>query len=160
MIWSEHCFSNNTFLFKLFNGKYHINNFCSVSLFGILWCMCAHSNSLKIYILFSRRSKFLICQIPCGFYWDFSELYPECTLSETLLLAPGFVTMWVFMGVEKYCESSSILTSLSNIIMMCGHDYSLFWIIFTGEAFYPTVVNCSAVLMEWGGTKTFVFGDV
>ena len=41
-----------------------------------------------------------------------------------------------FLGAEKYCESSSIFTSLSDIVVICGHDKGLVLIRFSGEHFF------------------------
>ena len=42
----------------------------------------------------------------------------------------GAVTLWLlFMGVVKHCDSSSTVTFISNMFVVCGIDTGLFWMV-------------------------------
>ena len=94
------------------------------------------------------------CCISFGFIGNFIESQTNCTCSKTSLLSPGSVTMWLLsIGVENYCESSSIFTALYDLFVGLGIDKSLVWIRFSIEALLTPVVTCGFVFTERGGKK-------
>ena len=144
MIWYKNC----------------INNFCYCCWFVSLCCQCSSSVSLKTKILFPKVVILWYVILTVSVLEHCSESDPNCTCPETLFLATGFLTRWLsFVGVEKYCESSSRFISLCNLLVFCRHAKGLVSIWFSGEVCFLPVLPWNLELSEINGTKNIVLGD-
>ena len=101
-----------------------------------------------------------MCHISISINLTLHWIKYQLNLVKNIILALGSVAPWLcFLEVTKYCDSASILTSRSNLLVVFGIDNGLVWIISSMEALITPVVTCGVVYIKRCGMTNFVLGD-